>query len=347
MAGAVRYRSWGSPVLKLVLHRLWDSRCYRCHRPKDFNDVQIDHIIPRDTDAQRLKKLKAEYGLPHDFDIDGPENLAPICPVCNGPRGKGNRTYGPVPVVLDQLARAHALRPRVIEQVSKFGNSTRAAEHLLRASESDLNDPRVRQAFEEHAPAIVQKLALLNEDKADFVTFRSTLVQPFYTEPREVGISLNSRGRTAEAFLEDVCGCAVDDVVSRPYADLTRKISIGIQESMANLDGPAGPIVAGPPEFVFIRTDIDSIEFERCGRSIEFAFEGNFESILTASLVQTRWDGIGLEDMQGDADVFGTFSFTATWDFSAETETLDTTECWITSWRENLRTVRHEPPGTA
>jgi 5-methylcytosine-specific restriction endonuclease McrA len=56
---------------------------------QDFNDIEIDHIIPKHLGPECLKELKDKYGLPEDFDIDAPQNLAPICSVCNGPRGKG------------------------------------------------------------------------------------------------------------------------------------------------------------------------------------------------------------------------------------------------------------------
>jgi hypothetical protein len=71
------------------------------------------------------------------------------------------------------LHHAETLRPHVIRMVNTFGNSRKTAEHLLGAIETDLTDPRARQAFEDHAPAIVQKLAMMDESKADYETVRT------------------------------------------------------------------------------------------------------------------------------------------------------------------------------
>ncbi|MGV9764793.1 hypothetical protein [Micromonospora tulbaghiae] len=55
----VRYQlNADNTVLRDVLHRLWDYRCYACGTPKDFTDVQIDHLIARNlTPANRTTVL--------------------------------------------------------------------------------------------------------------------------------------------------------------------------------------------------------------------------------------------------------------------------------------------------
>jgi hypothetical protein len=221
VAERVRYGGRDDAVLRLVLYNLWAWRCYRCHRPKDFNDIQIDHIIPKHVGAERVRELMDQYGLPSDFDLDAPGNLAPICSVCNGPRGKGKKEHLR-PVVLDQLVRALELGPAVVEQVRGFGNSRRVAEHLLRASQTDLSDPDARQAFEEHAPAVTQKLALLDSEKVDFVSFSTTEVEIDEGSDLEVGLSLNSRGRVAALVLKSVCECAMEDVLREPVSETAR-----------------------------------------------------------------------------------------------------------------------------
>ncbi|QIY98256.1 HNH endonuclease [Streptomyces sp. S1D4-11] len=340
VAERAKYSGGDNSVLKMILYTLWNSRCYWCHRPMDFNDAEIDHILPKDAGAKRLMELKVEYGLPKDFDIDDPQNLAPICSPCNGRRGKGKKVYGPVPVVLSNLDRARELRPKVVRQVSEFGNSKRVAEHLLRASVADLSDPKARRAFEEHAPVVVQKLALVNKEKADFVTFRTVTVLAQDDElPVEVGISLNGRGRTAAAILEDVCRCAVEDVLEDRVPELVDMVCGDVRTAFEDIEGPAGPTSSGPPVRYFTRVDVDSIGYERVGALVEFTFGGNFEASFSASLVQDSWDGSGLTDIQGDAEVSGIFSFVATWDFSTGPGAVDAGDCYIESWAADVYTV--------
>lgn len=318
----IRYGNGNNSVLRLILYNLWKHRCYWCQRPKDFNEVQIDHILPKHAGAKRLDELRTVYGLAEDFDIDDPQNLAPICSACNGQRGKGKKEYGPVPMLMGLLQRARALRPTVIDQVARFGNSGRVADHLLRAAEADLADPNVRQAFAEHAPAVVQKLAFLDAEKADFVSFRTVTVAP-YLGLLEVGVSLDGRGRTAAAFLKDVCDCAVEEVIEDRVVKMVEGIRQDVQAEFATAEGLTEPTTVGTAEYHFMRVDIDSLNYERAGSSMEFVFRGTFDMSLTASIVQDSWDGSGLSDVQGDADISGTFSFVATWELTTASGDLE------------------------
>jgi 5-methylcytosine-specific restriction endonuclease McrA len=117
MEPATRYRDGDNSVLRSVLYDVWNCKCYWCGRPKDYTDVQIDHIIPRGTNRRRLQQLIYDYGLPDTFDLHDVRNLAPICSLCNGPSGKGDKEPPRVPVVLDKLRRAEILRPEVIDEV--------------------------------------------------------------------------------------------------------------------------------------------------------------------------------------------------------------------------------------
>lgn len=197
MAGDVRYRVGGdNSLLRAVLHKVWDYKCYWCGWLKDFNDVEIDHIIPRNVSDERLQYLTRQFDLPAEFDIHDPRNLAPICPSCNGATGKGGQDLGDVPVVLNRLHTAMNLRSKVIKEVQAFANPSKTAAALIMANEADLSNPATRQAFEAHAPAVVQKLALLDEAKADFASFRSVAVQVdeiHFNPDLQVGISLRAR----------------------------------------------------------------------------------------------------------------------------------------------------------
>lgn len=68
-----------------------------------------------------------------------------------------------------------------------------------------MNDDKVRGAFERHAPALVQKLALLDEDKVEFQTVRTRDIE-IEDDVIELRSFLSTRGRTALTVLEEICG---------------------------------------------------------------------------------------------------------------------------------------------
>jgi 5-methylcytosine-specific restriction endonuclease McrA len=331
---SVRYRINGdNSILRSVLYDLWGYKCYFCKRPKDYNDIQIDHIIPQTVTDERLQQLATQFGLPAEFDVHDPRNLAPICSSCNGPGGKGDEDLGDTPVVLIRLRRAEKLRSTVIKKVQTFAVPGKTATALLLAKEADLSDPATRQAFEAHAPAVVQKLALLDEAKVEFVSFRTVEVQvdeDHYHPDLQVGISLRAKARRAATILEDVCGGVIEDVVQEPVIDLFQQIHERVQSDFEAIDDQVEPISAGPP-VGDIRIDVDSIDFERNGSFFEFTFGGDFEASLSASLSRYSWDGSELEDLQGDAFVTGRYSFVASWNSSKGGE-VDAGDCYIDPW---------------
>lgn len=335
MADSVRYRINGdNSRLRSVLYDLWKCKCYCCKRPKDYNDIQIDHIIPRTVTDERLQQLATQLGLPAEFDVHDPRNLAPICSSCNGPEGKGDEDLSDAPVMLIRLRRAEKLRSTVIKKVQTFASSGETATALILAKEADLSNPATRQAFEAHAPAVVQKLALLDEAKVEFVSFRTVEVQvdeDHYHANLQVGISLRAKARRAATILEDVCGGVIEDMVQEPVLDLFQQIHDRVQSNFESIYDQVEPISAGPPVDDFMGIDVDSIDFERNGSFFEFTFGGDFEASLSASLSQYSWDGSELEDLQGDAFVTGRYSFVASWD-SSEGGELGAGDCCIDSW---------------
>ena len=351
MAGVVRYQVNGDNlVLRFVIYNLWGYKCYWCLAPKDFNNIQLDHIIPQAVKDEALQRWKAQFNLPDEFNIHDPGNLAPICAPCNGPSGKGNQDLINVPVLHDKLRRARHLRSKVIEEVRTFANTNKLAEALILATEADLSNSATKQAFEEYAPAVVQKLALLDEAKADFVSFRTVTIQVDenrYRPELKVGISLRARERRVAAILEDVCGDMIDNVIQEPVMDLIQQIGERVQRELEDVrrnseeddDYPVEPITAGPPVGDFNMIDIDSLGFDRTGKFFEFTFGGKFDASLSASLAQYSADGSELLELQGDAFVTGSYSFVATCNLSKGVS-IEVGDCWIESWNCDTETHR-------
>ncbi|WP_055717101.1 HNH endonuclease [Streptomyces torulosus] len=341
MAGEdVRYRSGGdNSILKMVLLEQWQNRCYMCGRPKDFTDTQIDHLIPQSSSAAELRDSKKQYSLTSSFDLHGPENLAPICSKCN--REKSNQTFKGAGVMLLALSKAAKLRPDVIAACKKFGSGTRLSNHLLRSIAADLTQTKAREAFETYAPAIVQKLALLDEDKADYVTYHEVIIDDMHPDDfhdvfiPDVSLSLRTRGRTAMSILQDVCGCQLTDLLQPRVHDLVELLQSQVHHDFESITEPSRTN-AGPAEILHLQVTIETIDYHRYEPVLEFTFQGIFDAYLMAPLVQDTPNGDSIQDRQGEAAVTGTFSFTADWPISAQQGVLDISDCTIEEWSSHL-----------
>ncbi len=339
--GSVRYRKGGANrVLRLALWEAWGSKCYWCSKPVELNVTQIDHIIPQDVSELRLHELWSSYSLPIDFDIHDPHNLAPICIPCNGVESKGNATYE-APIVMTRLKTAEKRRSTVIARVQKFGQSGKVAEHLLQASMADLSDPDIRQEFMDHAPAVVQILAMTDQGLGDYHSFR--LVEVAVWEEvgnyQRVDVALDGRGRTAVALLEEVCESTLDDVLHDPVIQLVEEIRDRVTAAFEALESD-DPITAGDATSDFVTINVDSLDFRRFASAVEFTFGGDFEASLSASLVRSAPDGDGTDEFQGDAVVSGAFSIVAVWELTADPTGVAAGDCIIEAWTQDLHTAR-------
>ncbi|WP_327330577.1 HNH endonuclease (plasmid) [Streptomyces sp. NBC_01208] len=341
MTGAeVRYRNGGdNSILKMILIEQWGYRCYMCGRPKDYTDTQIDHLIPQSSSVAELKNARKQYSLTSSFDLHGPENLAPICSKCN--REKSNQTFEGAGAMLLALRKAAKLRLDVISAYKKFGSGTRLSNHLLRSIAADLAQTEAREAFETYAPAIVQKLALLDEDKADYVTYHEIVLADIYPDDfhdvfiPDVGLSLRTRGRTAMSILQDVCGCQLTDLIEPRVHDLVELLQGQVHQEFESITEPSRTN-AGPTEMIHLQVTIETIDYHRYTSVLEFTFQGSFDAYLMAPLVQDNLDGDGIQERQGEAAVTGTFSFTADWPISTEQGALDISDCTIEEWSSRL-----------
>jgi 5-methylcytosine-specific restriction endonuclease McrA len=62
----------------------WGKRCFYCHEPLKWDDLQLDHVIPKSfTDRAEQKRLYKEADLPPDFDVEAIDNIVPCCSSCN------------------------------------------------------------------------------------------------------------------------------------------------------------------------------------------------------------------------------------------------------------------------
>jgi hypothetical protein len=335
---ATKYQPNGNNgVLRSVLYDSWDFRCYSCNRPKDFTDTQIDHLIPQKLpDGRQLAAILTELGLPADFDINDPANLALICGACN--QEKKNQDFTVAPVFLARLRKAERLRPKVIKAVQDFALSGDVAKALLFAAEAPLPDQAAKASFVENASSVVQRLVLLDESRLQYTAFREIRLDLGDGLSLDVGLALDAPARRAVATLEDVYEADVEDLLQEPLLNIYNKLHVDVESAFEALEGPAGPVNSGPPVSDHMRIDVDSISFTRTPPGMSFEFEGEFEGAMSASLVRSSDDGNDLVDFQGDAVVSGRFSFEVTGDPSDNS--LEVGEPWADDLQIDVSTSR-------
>ncbi|OJF14555.1 hypothetical protein [Couchioplanes caeruleus] len=73
--------------------------------------------------------------------------------------------------------------------------------------------PKAHREFRENAPAVVQRLAEIDEDAIDFRITRIIMVDFDERDSMPVALTLDTRGRAAEAVIKDVFGSTLPDAL--------------------------------------------------------------------------------------------------------------------------------------
>jgi len=96
------------------------ARCFHCNAPIDYQQLEIDHLIPEAllADESGLFAVLRRYDLPEDFDLNGDQNLVPSCNACNGK--KSNLLINPNQIAI-YLALTQARAGKVAELRKKYG----------------------------------------------------------------------------------------------------------------------------------------------------------------------------------------------------------------------------------
>ncbi|MFF1613534.1 HNH endonuclease [Amycolatopsis sp. NPDC058278] len=331
----VRYQPNGNnDVLKHALVTAWRWKCSWCPKLLDDQPTEIDHIVPQDSNEATRERMKHQYSLSENYDIHAPYNLAPICRPCNAE--KGNHDFTNSPRLLSLLKKAHGLAPKVERSVRALEQRRTLSTALLKAAVVDLSDEITREAFEAGAPAIVQRLASLGAEKADF--FISQTFQPEINNRfLQVELVLNERGRTLLAIFEEVAGGDPETSLLEPIAELVEQAESAANSAFEAADALRGPDVeplSANAEFV-----IDHVDFERTLQmQLTFTFTGTFSAEGSTTIARDTVDGDGVEYIQGDADVTGEFKVVLSWspsdppgDFTVDDASLEAESVYVSN----------------
>lgn len=207
--------------------RASEGVCCWCEEPLDFRHATVDHIVPESLgdDATALRAVLADYGLPHDFDLNDFPNWVPSCQPCNGKKAAAIYARSPVMIgVLHRAGKRADVARRAAAEAERPLEPARAVARLdaWLAAEvltvSDLADAAERRGGLPAGLNIVGG-TLVGSGRADSDATGGRPDDPFSVEI-EAYRKLSDRGLYAEtlAGLEDLqarCGARPDAVRSR------------------------------------------------------------------------------------------------------------------------------------
>lgn len=297
MAEKWMYNTNGSnSELRVVLHELHSSKCYRCTRPKDYNLIEIDHIVPQNCSDAEFAALKRRWDLPAFFYRHDPSNLAPICRPCNS--RKSDSSFQATLDELDHLRIAIGFRPTVITDIDTFytGGKVRAA--LSRVNKSNPKDPKVRSAMLRHGPALVQKIALIDPSVIRFLTSDQRVLE-IEDDKVDVTCTFSDSDRVTVEVVQAVYKSDLWTFVADKLDRLVASVDAHLKSHFDSDNRIAGE--SGPPHNFYLGLDLNKFTLNSTDEGLTATLEGTFEISQTRSVVHNNEYGDGLDDLQGDA----------------------------------------------
>jgi hypothetical protein len=156
---------------------------------------------------------------------------------------------------------------------------------LTDAAMADLRNTGTRQAFLEHAPGIVEKLALIDPSKADFLCSRDIPLEQDHVIVRAM---LNARGRTAVAVVEELCGCPLPQAIGPAVRQLIAATRESVTETLMGIEHVYGFASKDALTIDYMTPDINALDFSRSRTALTVTFDGPLEARLRAAVLQHR-----------------------------------------------------------
>lgn len=298
MAEKWQYGS-GNVALRAVLYAIYSRRCYRCEELRNFVEIEIDHIVPKNTNDDEFARIREEYLLGKDFSRNDPSNLAPICSGCN--KTKSGLPFSRTLHELDRLRRAGERRPKVITEVEKFFSVDSLARALVKATVSNPDDATTKETLVMYAPAFVQKIASVDEALIRFTkvdhqetVIGGTTVRLRSTLSQEDRVVVEILAKTFHASLWDVVKNKLDELIEQIKAELD---AYALEE--LEKEDPYFPEHPGPAHIAHIGLEVSAVMLSRAAEGLVVTLNAGLEIQQLRSIPYEREDG--LWGQKGDA----------------------------------------------
>ncbi|UPW06991.1 hypothetical protein M1C57_24200 (plasmid) [Rhodococcus pyridinivorans] len=305
MSEEIRYTGTSKDkILRLALLEAWGYTCYWCDEPLDYNDTEIDHVVPRSLKPDELDEMLDDLfrGKPREramFQIDAPSNLAPICAGsrCNREKGKRMFSSGRFEV---KFMKAREKAPAVEKSVRSFRSRTPLSGALVAVLTADLDDEKTSELFKQHAASLDARVRRL-----DYV-MQYELIDPFDEQFDELTLRLDEQGRRTVTTIEELSGFGIDQAlqprISRLKGTIRSELARAIEQSVENRGymRPEAGSVGGS-----IRMRANRLRYYRAAE--QFQLTGVFRAEGSAVVWVLGNDGTGMDEVQGDARGVGRF----------------------------------------
>jgi hypothetical protein len=286
-------------VLRFVLYGLYGQRCYRCQEPKNFVDIEIDHIVPTNTNDDEFVRIRRKHGLGEEFGRHDPGNLAPICSPCN--KLKSGRAFNGSPHESDLLLRAGDRRHKVIAEVEKFVSADSLAKALVKATVSDLSDAKTKETLVMYAPALVQKIASVDEGLVRIIKVSHQEAIPGGNVV-QLRFALSQDHRVLVDVLENTFGVSLRDAMANNVGQLVGQIKSELDtyvlEELQKQD-PYFPEDPGPAHVAHLGLEVNAVTLDRSDEGLVMSVNAGLEIQQLRSIPYQQDDG--LWGQRGDA----------------------------------------------
>ena len=165
-----------SVIQKYFIWLEYGRKCYLCKKPKDFQDITVDHIVPERLDGtEDLEYVRREFGLDESFVVNDYPNWAACCVTCNQDKGvkifKGHR----MSIYLDNAKKkAQLIQARVERSSHKNGKGKSLPQFPMNVFEGE---------YEESMDIEEQRNKLPKQPKIrNFAVFAETAPETMVTE---------------------------------------------------------------------------------------------------------------------------------------------------------------------
>jgi len=152
-------------IIRSALWASYNYICFYCNRPLDWDDLQIDHIIPESLNLKPevLKQVIKEYELEDGFDLNALYNIVPAHGKCN--RRKSNELFKKN-TTLYYLGLTKQAIPKIESEIHKLKNRRNKGQIIsklqtaLATNQIDTNELEtiVKKAKEENWSNLIIKL---------------------------------------------------------------------------------------------------------------------------------------------------------------------------------------------
>jgi hypothetical protein len=221
----IKYGKKCNLLIRFALWDVWENKCWICEELKLFQEIQIDHVIPRTISEDRLSTLKAYHSLADEFDVDGLENLAPACVKCNKNKSDESRLDKPV----------------ITMTLLKIGDRMRRVENKIRDIQSNRGISKALQYLYEVNLRNVDNQKLLTpiiRDITEGLHYRGVEIRPRvrkeiyinavakkYFDSCNVQILIEGNERFLFDYVETVCEVPIDECFALAIEELSENFN--------------------------------------------------------------------------------------------------------------------------